>query len=143
MLATDAELNSYVGIKKYAPYRKEGKGKHWDNTRTTRLKELKAKLLDRGVVSQGGKAEIAGEKPKKRKGKKERMKERALAMVPAAADDQQEDNSIAEVMTNGRKENIKRKALEMDEDEDKDDSTADVPIKKKRRRHKKFEHTAS
>ncbi|KAI0937833.1 hypothetical protein AcW1_003888 [Taiwanofungus camphoratus] len=143
LLATDAELNSYVGIKKYAPYRKEGKGKHWDNTRTTRLKELKAKLLDRGVVSQGGKAEIAGEKPKKRKGKKERMKERALAMVPAAADDQQEDNSIAEVMTNGRKENIKRKALEMDEDEDKDDSTADVPIKKKRRRHKKFEHTAS
>ena len=44
LMATDAELNSYMGIKKYAPYRKEGKGRNWDAQRGARLKELKDKL---------------------------------------------------------------------------------------------------
>ena len=66
-----------MSIKKFAPYRKDSK--NWDQKRATRLQELKGKLKDRGV--RGGK-DGEGEKekaPKKRKGKKERMKEKAAA----------------------------------------------------------------
>ena len=78
LMATDAELNSYMGIKKYAPYRKEGKGRNWDAQRSARLKELKNKLKER---STGGAQAVqqAMEKAKKRKGKKERMREKAAA----------------------------------------------------------------
>ena len=43
-MASDADLNTYMGLRKYAPYRKEGKGRNWDAQRTTRLKDLKQKL---------------------------------------------------------------------------------------------------
>ncbi|EMD34170.1 hypothetical protein CERSUDRAFT_117663 [Gelatoporia subvermispora B] len=131
LMATDAELNSYMGIKKYAPYRKEGKGKHWDNNRTDKLKELKEKLKDRGAVPQqnGDKAE----KPaKKRKGKKERMRERAAA-----------DNAEGEVGEVGGAEKAhspgKRKAPE----EANEETHTQESAKKKRRRHKKYENAES
>ncbi|TFY50735.1 hypothetical protein EVJ58_g10912, partial [Rhodofomes roseus] len=77
LMATDAELNQFMGVKKLAPYRKEGKGKTWDGQRTARLKELKDKLKDRGIVlGEGGADRDRTEKPKKRKGKKERMREK-------------------------------------------------------------------
>ncbi|OBZ65900.1 Protein kri1 [Grifola frondosa] len=86
LMATDAELNTYVGIKKYAPYRKEGKGKTWDAQRSSRLKELRDRLKERGV---GGEDRAAGggEKVKKRKGKKERMKEKAAGAGDATANE--------------------------------------------------------
>lgn len=73
LMATDADLNQYVGVKRYAPYRKNGAGK-WDPKRGERLRELRDKLKERGVPLQDG--ADAGEK-KKRKGKKERMREKA------------------------------------------------------------------
>ncbi|KAF9047029.1 hypothetical protein BDZ89DRAFT_1058086 [Hymenopellis radicata] len=59
LMATDAELNEYMGVKKYAPYKKDLK---WDPNRNDKLKDLKSKIAART----GG--------ADKRKGKKERMR---------------------------------------------------------------------
>ncbi|TBU36557.1 KRI1-like family C-terminal-domain-containing protein, partial [Dichomitus squalens] len=139
LMATDAELNSYMGIKKYAPYRKEGKGRNWDAQRGARLRELKEKLKERGT---GGvqAVEQAMKKAKKRMGKKERMREKAAAT--AAADDggtgEDED-----VKTNDRvpKERTReREATEVDSQEDAWDQrndAAEASTKRKRQRHRK------
>ncbi|KAJ3896145.1 KRI1-like family C-terminal-domain-containing protein [Lentinula edodes] len=68
LMATDAELNEYMGIKKFAPYRKAGK---WDSNRGDRLKELRQKIGERGY---GGDITQDDKPAKKRKGKKERMR---------------------------------------------------------------------
>ncbi|KAK0450613.1 KRI1-like family C-terminal-domain-containing protein [Armillaria borealis] len=69
LMATDAELNEYMGVKKYAPYRKDNV---WDSKRGEKLKDLKHKIAARSGDSA---ATLEGEKPaKKRKGKKERMR---------------------------------------------------------------------
>ncbi|KAJ7807836.1 hypothetical protein B0H14DRAFT_2871859 [Mycena olivaceomarginata] len=66
-----SELNEYMSVKKYAPYRADNKA-GWDNTRNDRLRELKGKVKERmggiDVVERGGGA----------MGKKERMKEKGL-----------------------------------------------------------------
>lgn len=79
LMATDQELNEYVSVKKYAPYRKEVR---WDSTRNERLKELKNKVSERvpHEFAAGSSRDGAGasDRPvKKRKGKKERMKMKA------------------------------------------------------------------
>lgn len=80
LMATDQDLNEYMGVKKYAPYRKEVK---WDGKRNERLREFKSKLAQRfpntvGLKeSQGG---VEGDPAKKKRmGKKERMKMKATA----------------------------------------------------------------
>ncbi|KAH9949270.1 KRI1-like family C-terminal-domain-containing protein [Amylocystis lapponica] len=125
LMATDAELNSYIGIKKYAPYRREGKGKQWDNNRVSRLKELKTKLSERGL----------SEKVKKRKGKKERMRERATAAADGG--DVLEDHIGEEHAPKGKKP-----AAEVIEDVEEPHQYSgtqddDGPTKKRRRRHRK------
>ncbi|KAG9312147.1 KRI1-like family-domain-containing protein [Chiua virens] len=91
LLATDTELNSYVGLKKLAPYRidKDGKAKkNWDPKRAQRLKEFRETLHSRvgskyegswafngGINSKALNSEARGEK--KRKGKNERAKFKA------------------------------------------------------------------
>jgi protein KRI1 len=82
LLATDKELNEYVSVKKYAPYRQEKDRSRWDNKEKEKLREFKAKLGERvgdrvgfGMGNQEGGE--GGEKVKKRKGKKERMKMKA------------------------------------------------------------------
>ena len=76
LLATDAELNEFMGIKRIAPYRKEGR---WDVKRADRLKELKAKLRDRSwAPGQTDLDGVDGSKLKKRKGKKERQRAKTL-----------------------------------------------------------------
>jgi protein KRI1 len=83
LMATDAELNQYLSVKRYAPYRKEGR---WDNTRNDRLKELKGKLAERSGQT-GEDAEDGEKKIPRRKGKKERqnLKLKAAAMGPEAS----------------------------------------------------------
>ena len=71
LMATDAELNQYMGIKKYAPYRKNTQ--NWDKNRATRLKDLRTKIATRRTAVDGADAAatVNLEKPgKKRKGKK-------------------------------------------------------------------------
>ncbi|KAL6304942.1 KRI1-like family C-terminal-domain-containing protein [Sparassis latifolia] len=142
LMATDAELNSYMGIKKYAPYRKEGKGKHWDASRTSRLKELKAKLKERGFDPQG--QDGVGDNARKRRGKKERLKERATLVVETT---DVVDQNTEEV--EARKELRKRKRQIPHVEEDVSaavvDREADVVQQsthtaKKRRRRRKHEH---
>jgi protein KRI1 len=73
LVATDAELNQYLSVKKYAPYRKDSR---WDATRSSRLKELKQQISERGGETNADAA--APSRPtKKRKGKSERLKMKA------------------------------------------------------------------
>ncbi len=120
LMATDAELNTYMGVKKIAPYRKEGKGRNWDSKRTARLQELKAKLKERGIGGSIQAGAVAQEK-KKRKGKEERMREKAVGGEDEEAGDVPEQSVR------------KRKSEERDEPEEGDK----VSAKKRRRRHKK------
>ncbi|KAG6857754.1 hypothetical protein H0H87_004170 [Tephrocybe sp. NHM501043] len=89
LMATDQELNEYMSVKKYAPYRHEMK---WDSKRNDRLKELKGKIAERtsnNGFATGNRAD-RGDKPvKKRKGKKERLKLKALdeVEVPSVVDE--------------------------------------------------------
>jgi protein KRI1 len=76
LMATDQELNEYMSVKKYAPYRNEAK---WDSKRSDRLKELQANLSERISTSGVGQGNDAADKStKKRKGKKERLKMKAV-----------------------------------------------------------------
>ncbi|KAI0644883.1 KRI1-like family C-terminal-domain-containing protein [Trametes meyenii] len=136
LMATDAELNSYMGVKKIAPYRKEGKGRTWDTRRAERLKELKTKLKERGV---GGslQASVAAQEKKKRKGKKERMREKVATGVDGDTNEQeQEAEGEKEVSP---KESRKRGSEEREELPEDGGASS----KKRRRRHKKSTATAA
>jgi protein KRI1 len=89
--AQDAELNAYVGLRQFAPYR-EGK-KRWDGQRPERLGEFRSALAARGVVVEKRVREAEdGERPaKKRKGKKERLRERAAAHTEIANGEEGKD----------------------------------------------------
>ncbi|KZV91710.1 hypothetical protein EXIGLDRAFT_836921 [Exidia glandulosa HHB12029] len=80
LMATDQELNQYVSVKRYAPYRKSGA--NWDSTRGEKLRELRDKLKERGA---GAPADASEGEKKKRKGKKERMREKAATEAGAVA----------------------------------------------------------
>jgi protein KRI1 len=90
LLATDRELNEYVSVKKYAPYRQDkGDRYRWNKKDQEKLHELKSTIKNRagnafGMRSTaGGQAPSdGGEKAKKRKGKKERMKAKATLGQP-------------------------------------------------------------
>lgn len=133
-----------MGIKKYAPYRKEGKGKNWDQQRTARLGELKEKLRDRGVDA-GEDAVTRQEKPKKRKGKKERMREKAAKTAVSETgegdddEDAYDDGEVDE--ESGRK--AKRIKIENGEEAVENSDEQAASTKKKRRRHKKSRHATS
>ncbi|KAF5385845.1 hypothetical protein D9615_002328 [Tricholomella constricta] len=125
LMATDQELNEYMGVKKYAPYRKEVK---WDSKRNDRLKELKSKLSERtvhdGFVAGSSRDSATGEKPtKKRKGKKERMK----LKVADGGDDGDNEDAIS---ASKRKRDIE------EADEPEGAAQEDVVKKKRRRKHR-------
>lgn len=112
-MATDKELNQYVSIKKFAPYRKN-KG-NWDKDRNEKLKELKAALAHRtwdGMpveqLTEGRhstRADGVGEgKKKKRMGKKERMKLKSAAAA-AVAEEERVDVQEEERPKKKRKKN--------------------------------------
>ncbi|KAG7091205.1 hypothetical protein E1B28_010257 [Marasmius oreades] len=134
LLANDKELNEYMSIKKYAPYRNDGK---WDAQRNQRLQELKVKIAQRHGDNPGlgdsGFATINENRPaKKRKGKKERMKMKLLA--------EPQDSTLDPKIEKDSGTSVKRKrnlVEEVNEDEGGRDRE-----KKKRSRHKKKEGAA-
>ena len=141
LTATDAELNTYMGIKKYAPYRKEGKGRHWDAKRGARLQELKAKLKERGVDGRLARSDAeGGEKVKKRKGKKERMREKAAATADGEGEAEDGGDEDDVVLTRDKKR--KREERVKDEEGEAHDE-GDKSKKKRRRHHKKSDVVAS
>ncbi|KAF8608341.1 Krr1-domain-containing protein [Ceratobasidium sp. AG-I] len=102
LMANDAELNSYVGLKRLAPYRKD----RFDPRRPEKLKEFRKSLAARGV-STWGEAENDGEdKMKKRKGKKERQKEKAKAAMDEAI---KEESGVKEEPSGEEQTKKKRK----------------------------------
>lgn len=134
LMATDQELNEYMSVKKYAPYRKEMK---WDSTRNDRLKEFKNKVTERipSGLAAGSSRDGAGEKPaKKRKGKKERMK-----MKTGGADEEGDIDMDAagNPSTGVSSDALKRKRTTEDPEPEEKATDGEVHGKKKRRRKKK------
>lgn len=135
LTATDAELNQYLSVKKYAPYRKDNA---WDKTRVDRLKELKQSVAERSQGMCGATGANAvhenGERVKKRKGKKERQK-----MKVAGAG---EGENIGAEALEGSLEpengipHLKRKR----DTEEEEPHEAAGTSKRKRRRRKKATH---
>jgi protein KRI1 len=128
LLADDKDLNEYVGLKKFAPYRKQRE--NWDARRGDRLREFKNKISERlGETDANGIAtEHLGDgehKAKKRKGKKERMREKA-ARAPEGAEVEATDSL--------------EQSNEREEEQREDAAASSEPVKKKRRRHKKAEN---
>ncbi|KAG8702227.1 hypothetical protein FRC08_003626 [Ceratobasidium sp. 394] len=79
LMANDAELNSYIGLKRLAPYRKQ----KFDPRRPEKLKEFRQALAARGVADWDANNE-GDARVKKRKGKKERQKEKAKTAMDEA-----------------------------------------------------------
>ncbi len=150
-MATDKELNEYVSVKKYAPYKQDKLDKHrFSKTNQEKLRALKSKVVERtGGVSSFG----AATEKKKRKGKKERTKMKALL---TRADDGSEIQSkdvvhVSEVdslVVNGPSSSKKRKREESNLNvttsgvEEDGRTAADAiqdgaPKKKRKRKHKK------
>lgn len=135
-----------MGIKKYAPYR-EKKQEGWDRNRNTRLTELKDKLTGRrwGVNAYGDRSAEAGpsgeEKPKKRKGKKERMKLKTAVgdadAGPAVDGGDEQGGDVVGVQASGSSTKKRKAAREGDEGPQQEAQLSEGPSKKRRRRHKK------
>jgi protein KRI1 len=129
LMATDVELNQYLSVKKYAPYRKDN---NWDKTRGNRLKELKTNVAERsmraygiGMGGGGSNQGVNAERVKKRKGKKERLKMRAAEDTVGGEDGALE---IVDRLDDKRKHEMVDTMHE---------AQGDSPPKKKRRRHRK------
>lgn len=133
LLADDAELNEYVGLRRLAPYRRDADGGKrrglWDHGRGERLGKLKRKLKEKwGDVATGfGGAEGGteeGERPaKRRKGKKERQKEKLASAVREEGADSVEGGA--------------REDADTQQDADGEGRSS----KKRRRRHRKAAQT--
>ncbi|KAI0295299.1 KRI1-like family C-terminal-domain-containing protein [Russula brevipes] len=134
LLADDKDLNEYVGLKKLAPYRKQSEA--WDAKRTERLREFKhkvsARLGDAGADIIATEHTMDGErKAKKRKGKKERMREKAVR-APEEAEMAVEVVGMKATDPPGQS----NKNAEWRSDDDEEDEVSE-PVKKKRRRQKR------
>lgn len=112
-MADDKDLNKYVGIKKYAPYRRGG---NWDKQRPERLKEFRENFVAKRPTGGDKDGEM---QVKKRKGKKERQREKAVSTGVTGPETQEP------LEFSGTK---KRKPEE---------STEESSQKKRKRRHKK------
>ncbi|KIY63150.1 Krr1-domain-containing protein [Cylindrobasidium torrendii FP15055 ss-10] len=115
LMATDAELNQFMSVKKYAPYRKDSHA--WDSQRNEKIKELKNQIHERMGGDEKMVSAVLDKPAKKRKGKKERQR---------AKEEGGEDAPSTEAPSR------KRKLEEAVQVEESHDSS-----KKKKRRHKK------
>ncbi|KAG2108602.1 KRI1-like family C-terminal-domain-containing protein [Suillus clintonianus] len=124
LMATDKELNQYMSVKRYAPYRVE----KWDHNRGDRLKEFREKLKDRvGGIGTSHRSEDPA--PKKRLGKKERQK-----MKAAGGGD--EGAVGVEGVGDSASTKKQKKVLEEREDDVEKLEENEPPKKKRRRKHK-------
>lgn len=133
-MATDAELNEYVGLKKLAPYRKKRRDE-WDPKGAEKLKEFKGKVHERtGVWRSTGAGVGDGDRggEKKRKGKKERQKAKLAGDGGASA------RAPAELVgQNGSGKRLRGEDTVMDGQQTHDhdlDPEADSKKRKKRKR---------
>lgn len=116
-MATDTELNQFMSVKKYAPYRKDAHA--WDSQRNEKIKELKSQIHERMGGDEKMVSAVLDKPAKKRKGKKERQR---------AKEEGGEDAPGAEAEPS-RKRKLEEAAGQVEEDHESS--------KKKKRRHKK------
>ncbi|XP_006461453.1 hypothetical protein AGABI2DRAFT_143340 [Agaricus bisporus var. bisporus H97] len=107
LFATDKELNEFMSIKRYAPYKTDAR--KWDTERQRKLRELQATLKERektggwlikdseknntdGHGERRWQPSEEGKPAKKRKGKKERLKARAAALGEGGDDNDMDTN---------------------------------------------------
>ncbi|KAH9963018.1 KRI1-like family C-terminal-domain-containing protein [Russula compacta] len=125
LLADDKDLNEYVGLKKLAPYRKLRDT--WDARRGERLREFKTKVSAR-----------VEKQMTMRKGKKERMRERA-----ARAPEECEVAGEVETKATDSPRRSNKHANRLHDEEEGGGyvsmTTGGEPMKKKRRRQKRAE----
>ncbi|KAF9012710.1 KRI1-like family C-terminal-domain-containing protein [Cyathus striatus] len=152
LMATDKELNEFMGIKKYAPYRQE-KDRRWDKSRQEKLGEIKSTIQERMArkgmdwATEGGDSSKREAKPKKRKGKKERMKAKGVVGEPSEEkmDVDEEDATVRAAEPSEDKSKKRKRTKEDESPEVQADSTKYAEDgnggekKKKRRRHRKKE----
>ena len=137
LLADDKDLNEYVGLKKLAPFRKQRDT--WDARRGERLREFKNKISGRleGTDTNGIATEhlVDGEhKAKKRKGKKERLREKAAqAQEGADAAETKATDSPGQ----------SHKPTEGQREDEGEHLASSEPVKKRRRRQKKADNHAA
>jgi protein KRI1 len=139
LLATDQELNNYVSVKKYAPYRQDKGDRHrWNKKDQEKLHELKSIIKNRtgntfGNRSMGGgqASSDGGEKAKKRKGKKERMKAKVALGQPEDISEEVpvNDQTISVVDQETRFQKRKRN--------DKDNVQSGEPEQRKKKKKRK------
>ncbi|KAF5317330.1 hypothetical protein D9611_003660 [Ephemerocybe angulata] len=135
LMATDKELNEYMSVKKYAPYRHErGDRSKWDPKQQEKLRELKESLKKRQMAfgnydangARGGSGangsrvgsgkrgaegaeEEGGEKPKKKRmGKKERLRLKAEEEAGGGAGGAGEPMEVEPVAGEEKKKKRKR-----------------------------------
>ena len=161
LMATDQELNEYMSVKKYAPYRQEKGDRHrWNPKVQEKLHDIKAKVSERTGMpfasSSGGRTRTDGdhiEKPKKRMGKKERMKlKTALGGTDtnaAPAEVTIEKAASLEVNRSDQPKKRKRESGAAEtqsgkahKEEDTADPTESGQKKKRKRRHRTKEEAA-
>jgi protein KRI1 len=137
LLADDKDLNEYVGLKKLAPYRKQRDT--WDAKRGERLREFKkmvsGRLEETGANDATMEHLVDGEhKAKKRKGKKERTREKAARVA--------DGTEVVQEVETKTTHSPRKTAEEQSEDvgEDMGITASSEPVKKKRRRQKKSEN---
>jgi protein KRI1 len=140
LLADDKDLNEYVGLKKLAPYRKQRDT--WDANRGERLREFKKKVSGRLEATGANDATmedlVDGEhKAKKRKGKKERTREKAARVAEGTEVVQEVETKTTD---SPRKSNKRAEEQNEDVGEDMGITASSEPVKKKRRRQKKSEN---
>lgn len=141
LLADDKDLNEYVGLKKLAPYRKQRDT--WDANRGERLREFKKKVSGRLEETGANDATmehlVDGEhKAKKRKGKKERTREKAAQVAEGTEVVQEVETKTTDSPT---KSNKRAKEQNEDVEEDMGITASSEPVKKRRRRQKKSENS--
>jgi len=139
LLADDKDLNEYVGLKKLAPYRKQRDT--WDAKRAERLQEFKknvsGRLEETGANDATMEHLVDGEHKAKRKGKKERMREKAAQVAEGTEVVQEVETKSTD---SPRKSNKRTKEKSDDVGEDMGITASSEPVKKKRRRQKKSEN---
>jgi protein KRI1 len=125
LMATDKELNQYVSVKRYAPYRAE----KWDHNRGERLLEFREKLKERvGGTRTSHRSEDPT--PKKRLGKKERQKMKAAT---AGVEDEGRVGAVGVGEASTKKQKI---VLEEEKDHVEQPAENEPSKKKRRRKHK-------
>jgi protein KRI1 len=139
LLADDKDLNEYVGLKKLAPYRKQRDT--WDAKRGDRLREFKKKVSGRleetGTNDATMEHLVDGEYKAKRKGKKERTREKAARVAEGTEVVQEVETKTSD---SPRKSNKSAKEQSEDVGDDMGITASSEPVKKKRRRQKKSEN---